>query len=250
MIGGNVFPLDCEIVRETVEKGQGSLSLNDLILDGVSDHFTDGMKLQFAHDVSAVGFRGFYADAESDGNFLAAFSFGEELDDFTFARGEAVAGRDFRLRGGGLTGKVVEQHRGSAGGEKSSVTGDGFDCGDQITVSVGLENVAARAGLDDVANKLIGEVHREDEDAGLGKGFVDAARGFEAVEVRHADVHDDDVRLELLDEGDRLAAGFGFGADFPALLGGQQAFEAAADDVVIINDEDFECVHKRPDRGG
>src|SRR6266852_2260632 len=120
MIGGNVLPLDCEIVRETVEKGQGSLSLNDLILDGVADHFTDGMKFQFAHDVSAMGFRGFYADAQSDGNFLAAFSFGEELDDFAFAGSEAVAGRDFRLGGGGLPGKVVEQHFGSAGSEKGS----------------------------------------------------------------------------------------------------------------------------------
>ena len=46
------------------------------------------MQLELTHDVSAMRFRGFYADAESHGHFLAALPFREELNDFAFPGSE------------------------------------------------------------------------------------------------------------------------------------------------------------------
>ena len=51
------------------------------------------MEIELEHDIGAVSFGGVDADAEDGGNFFIAFAFGEELEDFAFARGEAGAVR-------------------------------------------------------------------------------------------------------------------------------------------------------------
>src|SRR6516165_6181843 len=53
-------------------RGKG-LSLDDLILDGVSHQFADGVYLQLAHDVGAVSLCGFDADPQCRSHFFAAF---------------------------------------------------------------------------------------------------------------------------------------------------------------------------------
>lgn len=60
---------------------------DDLIAHGVSHQLAHGMYLELAHDVGAVGFRGFHADAKNGGHLLAAPTLREQLYDFSFAGG-------------------------------------------------------------------------------------------------------------------------------------------------------------------
>jgi hypothetical protein len=47
---------------------------------------------ELAHNIGAVGLRCLQADAEKRSNFLAAFSFRKQLNDFALARGEPLLG--------------------------------------------------------------------------------------------------------------------------------------------------------------
>jgi len=69
----------------------GGSGLDDVVADGVEDELGEGVEIEFEHDVGAVGFGGVDADVEEVGDFLVAFAFGEELEDFTFARRETEA---------------------------------------------------------------------------------------------------------------------------------------------------------------
>lgn len=63
-------------------EGNHMLRFDDLVTDRVSDEFTYRMQLQFAHNVGAVGLRGFHAYTQRRRHFFAALAFGEELHDF------------------------------------------------------------------------------------------------------------------------------------------------------------------------
>ena len=60
---------------------------------------------------------------------------------------------------------------------------------DPITVANLLEHTAS---FDDFSHQLVGEVQRQYQYFRSGKCFLDAARSFQTVQVRHADVHDND----------------------------------------------------------
>jgi hypothetical protein len=60
-------------------------SLNDLVADRIPYQFAYRVDFQLAHDVGSVRFRGLDADAEGGSNFLAAFSFREQLHDFALS---------------------------------------------------------------------------------------------------------------------------------------------------------------------
>src|SRR6185295_8194383 len=68
------------------------LSGDDFISHGVPHQLAYRMEMEFPHDVSAVRFHGLDTDAEHVGDFLVALAFGEQLDDFPFARSERPAG--------------------------------------------------------------------------------------------------------------------------------------------------------------
>jgi hypothetical protein len=111
---------------------------------------------------------------------------------------------------------------------------ESFDGEDQIAIGVGLHDVAADSGFDDFANQLVGEVKRENNDFGFWLNFADLASGFETVQLGHADVHDNDVRLQLFNERNGFTAGFRLGANFPASVRGEELFETAPYNVVIV----------------
>ncbi len=71
--------------RKTWQRRSG---LSDLVPDGVADDIGSGVEIQLAHKIGAVGIGGFDADAEHLGDFFGSLAFGDELDDFAFARGQ------------------------------------------------------------------------------------------------------------------------------------------------------------------
>ncbi len=62
-------------------------------------------------------------------------------------------------------------------------------------------------------------------------------RIFQPIQVRHSDVQDDDVGLELLCLLDSFPPIARFGTNLPLGMGFQQCAETAAHDFVIISDQ-------------
>jgi len=196
------------------------------------------VEIEFEHDVGAMGFGGVDADVEEVGYFLVAFAFGEELKDFAFAGSEAGA------RGSGGIGRIGNVGGfGNADGEIRLVLAEGLEGVEEDAVGVILEDVAVSAGFDDLLNEVVGLVHGENEDFGGGRSFADLASCFHAVEERHADVEDGDVRFVFGGFFDGVAAVDSFGANFPAAAGLDERAQAGADDGVIVGDEDVKRVH-------
>src|SRR5260370_9149333 len=87
-----------------------SSGLDDLVPDRVAHELTDGVEFKLAHDVGAVGFRGFYANPNSHGYFLAALPFRKQLYDLALSRVEPAALDGHMLGGGILLAEPVELH--------------------------------------------------------------------------------------------------------------------------------------------
>ena len=197
------------------------------------DEFGDGVEIKFDHDIGAVRFSGVDADAEEGSHFLVGSAFGKELKDFALARSEPRTGTGgFRGGAGGL------ERGGNAGGEIGFVTTDGIDSGEQDAVGIIFEDVSSRAGFDDLLNEIVGFVHGEDKDFGIGRGFVNATCCLYTVEQRHTDIENGDVGLELGSFFDRVTAVGGFGADLPIGMGFEERAKASADNGMVVGDED------------
>jgi hypothetical protein len=197
------------------------------------------VEVEFEHDVGAVGFGGVDTDVEEVGDFLVAFAFGEELEDFAFARRETEAGRP-----GGVGSIHDFSGFGDTDGEEGFVLAEGLDGVEEDAVGFVFEDVTASAGFDDLLNEVVGLVHGEDENFSGRGDFANLASGFDAVEERHADIEDGDVGLVLGGFFDGIAAIGGFGADLPAGARLEKSAEAGADDGVIIRDQDGERRHR------
>lgn len=222
-----------------VGKTEGS-GFDDVVADGVVDQFGQGMEIEFQHDVGAMSLGGFDGDTEEGGDFLVGFAFGEKLKDFAFSGGEA------RARGaGGICGGVIEGGgAGDARGEVRFVLASGVDRSQENAVSVVFEDVGASAGVHDLLNEVVGFVHGEDKNFGFRGGSMDAASGFDAVEERHADIEDGDIRFDASGFFGGVAAIGGFGANLPAGAGFEKRAQAGANDGVIIGDEDAKRRHE------
>ena len=112
---------------------------------------------------------------------------------------------------------------GDGGREERVAGGDGPDRRDQLLGRVVLEHEAAGAGAERLVDVLVEVEGREDEDPRGRVGGEDAPGRLEAVELRHADVHQDDGRVEARRLGDGLVAVLRLGDDVDVLLAGRGA---------------------------
>src|SRR5258706_56527 len=102
-----------------------------------------------------------------------------------------------------------------------------------------LQEVAADAGLDQIAGKIVHFVNGEYKDARGGCGVPDAAGRFQPVHFRHCDIKDDDVGLEFEGPGDGFATRRGLTTDVPASVRFEQPADPASHDLVIVGDENL-----------
>jgi hypothetical protein len=79
--------------------------------------------------------------------------------------------------------------------EKHSLALQGFDCGHQIASGVGFEHKAACPGVEGLTDNLIGIGDGQNYDFEVGVVLQQLACGVQAVEGRHASVHDHHIRL-------------------------------------------------------
>src|SRR4051794_21306172 len=86
---------------------------------------------------------------------------------------------------------------------------------------------------------LVG-VERRDHDDGdrvLDTGAGEQPGGLDAVQLRHADVEQADVRAQLTAEGDGLASVGGLGDHLDGGLGGEDRGQAGPDDALVVRDQ-------------
>ena len=81
---------------------------------------------------------------------------------------------------------------------------------------------------------MIGIGDGQHNDFELGIVLQKLTRSVQAVEGWHANVEDDNIRLQLLGHFDRLAAIGGFPAHFPALMFLEKRTQAPANNFVVI----------------
>src|ERR1700686_1632918 len=122
-------------------------------------------------------------------------------------------------------------------GKKRLVATDSFYRGLQTCTNRRFDQIAAGAGAVRLANHFGRFVLAENQDLGLGKGITNEARGLEAVEVRHADVHDDDIWFKLLGLSDGVPAVNGIAANVEVLrLRKKRAYTTAHNFMVVRNE--------------
>src|SRR5208283_5305352 len=229
-------------VPQSSERRSGG---DDFVADGVEDEFGEGVEIELEHDVGAMSFGGVDADAEEVGDLLVALAFGEELEDLAFARSEAGT-RAFCWIGGIGSEIFGSDDRGDAEGEVGLFLADGINSGEEDAAGVIFQDVAASSGFDDLLNELVGFMHGEDKDLGVGRGLANAAGGVHAIQKGHANIEDGDIGLEPGGFFDGVAAVNGFGANLPALARFQESAQAGTNDGVIIRDQDAKGRHRMP----
>src|ERR1700730_4444183 len=115
--------------------------------------------------------------------------------------------------------------------------GQGLDWAYQIPIGIRFQDVCAGAGINDVADELVGKMQRQDQNPHFRKQLMDSAGCLETIQVRHADVQHYDFRLELFSESNRFAPSFGLAANLPPWPRSEKLFQPPTDNVVIVCDE-------------
>src|SRR5438552_8727314 len=185
--------------------------------------------LELLHDARAVGFHGLGRQRQrlSDGGVGAPLD--DQLQHVPLTQREAVERADVRA-----FAKVVVDHR--LGDPVAQVALAGPQRADRFPPFLAcgfLQDVALRARLQGAVDVLRAQIHGEDQHARLRTFLDNAPRRLHAVELRHGDVHDDDVRSQAQRLGDRLAA-VGRDGNHLKVASLEQGAEAVPDDRVIV----------------
>ncbi len=108
---------------------------------------------------------------------------------------------------------------------------------EQILGNGSFYDIPARAGIESLAHHLGGIVLAKNQDVDCRKGPPDFAGSFQAVEARHADVHDDEVGTQTPGLFDGILAIARFATDFDVRPRLQERSNASAHQFVIVGDE-------------
>lgn len=191
-----------------------------------------------------------FAEAEAFGEFaVAGYAFDHQLEHFALARGQRLLGG---RRGGGFGwfGELLEELSGERRRERWLAAGGAVEeLEERIRFEV-LEQVALRAGFDGVEEFRFLFRRGEDHDFHLRRFTDDQLRRADAVELRHLQVHQHEIGLELARERHRFAAVLRFADDLVSLRK-QEASQAVAEERVIVGNEDTHAseVYVRDNKG-
>ena len=148
-------------------------------------------------------------------------------------------------RSRGVSGWVAAGARASASSRRPAAFGSitaSPSCAARIarTTSCGggrLEQVAGGAGAHGGQELLVVAEARQHDHARLRPRLADLLHRPDAVEPRHLEVHQHDVRREPRRLGDRLDAVARLADDLDPLLQAEERAEPLADDLVVVDDE-------------
>ena len=101
-----------------------------------------------------------------------------------------------------------------------------------------LRDEAARAGLERGLHVAVVRGHGQDEHAHVGISLEDRPGRGGSLDIGHAEIHDHDVRPQLVRQPDPHAATGGLRHHLDVGLHGEQRRESRPEEIVIVNDED------------
>src|SRR5277367_2052051 len=105
-------------------------------------------------------------------------------------------------------------------------------------IGLRLQQIAARSGILRLANHLPRIVLREDQHFGGGQRLLDLWRGFQPVHLRHGNVHNHDIGLQLSRHSDGCRAIGGLADNLPLLARGEQPTQGCAHRFFVVHDQD------------
>ena len=161
--------------------------------DGVLGEAGDAVDVELAHDALAMAFDGADAQVEAAGNLLVAQAVGDLGEHLALARG--------KLAGSFLPDAVHELVEGQPRdlrAEEGLARLDSLDGPHQLLGRSALEHVTARPGLDGCGGRIRAAVHREDEHLDPRLLAAQHLGHRQAVHLRQVQVHQHDVRRQLL----------------------------------------------------
>ena len=124
------------------------------------------------------------------------------------------------------------------GGQQRVSAGHDPDRLEELLGRVVLQDESAGAGSERLVDVLVQVERRQDQHPGRVVGGEDPPRRLEPVELRHADVHEHDGRVEAGGLVDRLEPVARLGDDLDVRLTREQHAEARPDHRLVIGDED------------
>ena len=92
--------------------------------------------------------------------------------------------------------ELLDHRTGHCRRQQRLATGNDPDCSDDLLGWCVFEHEAARTGPQCVVHVGVQTERRQDQDARVRVGADDPAGRFDAIEHRHANVHEDDVRSQ------------------------------------------------------
>jgi hypothetical protein len=150
------------------------------------------------------------------------------------AESRLLAGHDDRP----TLGHPVDHPPGDRRRQQRLPRGHGVDGGDQVLGPGALQQEPGRAGAERSEDVLVVLERGHDQDAHVGVGGDDLARGGDAVEPGHADVHQHHVGLEPRHAPDRLAAVDGLPHHLDGRVARQDRPQPGAHEVVVVDQQD------------
>ena len=214
------------------------VALDDAGGDGVSGQASGVVNVELVHEALAMFLDGLDTDVELVGGFLVGFAFGDQLEHFGLSRAEP---------GDGLAGWVnavlllfllmSKDAFGDVGAVELVSLGDVPD-GNGQDMCGGLFNEKSGGSQGDRLGEIgVIPVSGKNEDLGGRIGLENLPGGFEPVEERHGNVHDDDCGVELGSHRDGFATVFGFLDDRNISFVLEQGMEAFSDHDMVIGQE-------------
>src|SRR5579862_292963 len=159
-----------------------------------------------------------------------------------FPPGQAACGAAGGGARGWATAEVLDQAAGDGRGEQRLAGAGRADGAGQLLTGGVLEQEAAGSGFHGVVDVLVKVEGGQHEDLGPAAGLGELGGGLDPVESGHADVHQDDVRVQSARLGQCLASVPGLARHAEIWFGFQQHPQALADQVLVVGDQDADHV--------
>src|SRR5215204_2859940 len=204
----------------------GSQWIDEPVLQRVDDELRRLMYTECVHDVRAMNGDGVGAEIQLRGNLLVREAIADQLQDLELARRQSSIA---------FTGQRVGLDQ--RGIDHLFAGGDAFDRGGEIELEGILQDIAACAGLQRLANQRFLRVHAQHDDRGLRMSGENGPCSFEATGSWHRRIHHDDVRLQLCRQADGVLTVAAFADDLNGGVVFEQTPEAAPHQRVIVHEE-------------
>ncbi|GIE72882.1 hypothetical protein Apa02nite_089900 [Actinoplanes palleronii] len=204
---------------------------------GSNNHAVAGV--QFGHGPVDVRLGGHRADHHVGGDLIVGQPTRGQRHGLAFAGGQpGQHGVPIGLRG--LGDVPVDQFAGDRRCQQRVAAGRDADGVQKVLRQDVLDEEAGRSGTERLEHVLVQPVVGQDDDVHPVQSRVrgDAPGGLDAVDARHPDVEENDVGPMLPGQRDSVVAVARLGHDLEVVLGVEQSSEAAADQRLVVDQQD------------